>query len=76
MTGRTASGSQWGTGAIGCAEWSGPRLADVLALAGIRADAVDVNVIGLDEAKWARPGVASLVRRCPGDCLRAGRLRL
>ena len=55
VTGRTASGSQWGTGAIGCAEWSGPRLADVLALAGIGADAVDVNVIGLDEAEWARP---------------------
>ena len=30
VTGRAASGSQWGTGAIGCAEWSGPRLADVL----------------------------------------------
>ncbi len=55
VTGRTASGSQWGTGAIGCAEWSGPRLADVLALAGVRADAVDVNVVGLDEAEWARP---------------------
>ena len=55
VTGRTASGSQWGTGAIGCAEWTGPRLADVLALVGIRADAVEVNVIGLDEAEWARP---------------------
>ena len=55
VTGRTASGSQWGTGAIGCAEWSGPRLGDVLALAGVGADAVDVNVIGLDEAEWARP---------------------
>ena len=55
VTGRTASGSQWGTGAVGCAEWSGPRLADVLALAGVRGGAVDVNVIGLDEAAWARP---------------------
>ena len=55
VTGRAASGSQWGTGAIGCAEWSGPRLADVLALAGISADAVEVNVVGLDEAEWARP---------------------
>ena len=55
ITGQTASGSQWGTGAVGCAEWSGPRLADVLALAGVRDDAVDVNVIGLDEAEWARP---------------------
>ncbi len=55
VTGRTASGSQWGTGAIGCAEWSGPSLADALALAGVRDDAVDVNVIGLDDAEWARP---------------------
>lgn len=55
VTGQTASGSQWGTGAVGCAEWSGPRLGDVLALAGVRDDAVDVNVIGLDEAEWARP---------------------
>lgn len=55
VTGRTASGSQWGAGAVGCAEWSGPRLADVLALAGVRRRAVDVNVTGLDEAGWARP---------------------
>ncbi len=55
VTGRTASGSQWGTGAIGCAEWTGPRLADVLALAGLRDNAVDVNVIGLDDGAWARP---------------------
>ena len=55
VTGRTASGSQWGTGAVGCAEWSGPSLADVLARAGVRPDAVDVNVVGLDEAEWERP---------------------
>ena len=55
VTGRTASGSQWGTGAIGCAEWGGPRLADVLALAGVRDDAVDVNIVGMDDAAWARP---------------------
>ena len=55
VTGRTASGSQWGTGAIGCAEWTGPRLADVLALAGVRDDALEVNVIGLDQGAWERP---------------------
>jgi len=54
-TGRTASGSQWGTGAIGCAEWTGPSLADVLALAGVRDDALEVNVIGLDDGAWERP---------------------
>ena len=54
-TGRTATGSQWGAGAVGCAEWTGPRLSDVLELAGVRPDAVDVNVVGLDEVRWARP---------------------
>ncbi len=55
VTGRTASGSQWGTGAIGCAVWTGPSLADVLALAGVRDDALEVNVIGLDDGAWERP---------------------
>ncbi len=55
VTGRTASGSQWGTGAIGCAEWTGPSLADVLALAGVRDEALEVNVIGLDDGAWERP---------------------
>lgn len=54
-TGRTAAGSQWGTGAVGCAEWSGPALADVLAPAGVREDAVDVNVVGTDDGGWERP---------------------
>ncbi|MCY3943438.1 MAG: sulfite oxidase [Gemmatimonadetes bacterium] len=55
VTGRTAAGSQWGTGAVGCAEWSGPSLADVLAVAGVRDDALEVNVIGLDDGAWERP---------------------
>lgn len=55
VTGRTAAGSQWGTGAIGCAEWTGPGLADVLAVAGVRDDALEVNVIGLDDGAWERP---------------------
>ena len=55
VLGQTASGSQWGTGAVGCAEWSGPRLGDVLALAGVRPDALDVNLVGLDDSEWQRP---------------------
>ncbi len=55
VLGQAAAGSQWGTGAIGCAEWSGPRLRDVLALAGLRAGAVDVNLHGLDDSAWQRP---------------------
>ncbi len=54
LTGTPASGGQWGTGAVGCAEWTGPSLADVLELAGIGPDAVDVNLVGLDESVFER----------------------
>ncbi|WP_372346813.1 molybdopterin-dependent oxidoreductase [Streptomyces sp. KL116D] len=37
-----------GRGAIGSARWRGARLADVLRLAGLRRDAVDVLPRGLD----------------------------
>jgi DMSO/TMAO reductase YedYZ molybdopterin-dependent catalytic subunit len=53
-TGRTASGGQWARGGVGCAEWSGPTLASVLALAGVRDTAVDVDVIGLDDGAFSR----------------------
>src|SRR5258708_20399296 len=36
------SGVQWGAGAVGTAEWTGPRLADVLGRAGIRRRAPEV----------------------------------
>ncbi|WP_417601819.1 sulfite oxidase [Pararhodobacter oceanensis] len=35
-----ASGNQWTTGAVGCAEWTGVRLSDVLNAAGIKDTAV------------------------------------
>jgi DMSO/TMAO reductase YedYZ molybdopterin-dependent catalytic subunit len=35
-----ASGNQWTTGAVGCPEWTGVRLADVLKAAGIKDSAV------------------------------------
>lgn len=55
LMGRSAPGTQWGTGGVGCAEWTGVSLAQVLELAGIRSDAVDVNLIGLDESAFSRP---------------------
>lgn len=55
VVGRAAAGGQWGTGGVGCAEWSGPTLASVLALAGVRPNAVDVDLIGLDEGGFSRP---------------------
>jgi DMSO/TMAO reductase YedYZ molybdopterin-dependent catalytic subunit len=55
VVGQAAAGGQWGTGGVSCAEWSGPTLASVLALAGVRSGAVDVDLIGLDEGGFSRP---------------------
>jgi len=41
-------GGQWGEGAMGCAEWVGARLLDVLRAAGLKAGAKDVSFNGLD----------------------------
>lgn len=48
VQGRPAQGTQWMTGAVGNAEWTGVALRDVLVRAGIRDDAVSVLLIGLD----------------------------
>jgi DMSO/TMAO reductase YedYZ molybdopterin-dependent catalytic subunit len=43
-----APGVQWGFGAVGTAEWTGPRLADVLARSGVKPDACEVVFGGAD----------------------------
>jgi len=43
-----AKGNQWGTGAVGCARWTGVRLGDVLREAGIKDDAVYIGYYGAD----------------------------
>ena len=43
-----ASGNQWTTGAIGCPEWTGVRLRDVLEHVGMKDDAVYVGYYGAD----------------------------
>lgn len=42
------TGTQWGNGAMGCAKWTGVRLKDVLAKAGLAAGAARVRFAGLD----------------------------
>ncbi len=42
------AGTQWGNGAMGCAKWTGVRLKDVLAKAGVAAGAKRVRFAGLD----------------------------
>ena len=41
-------GVEWGIGAMGCARWTGARLKDVLARAGVKPEAVEVVVEGAD----------------------------
>ncbi len=43
-----ASGNQWGFGGVGCPRWTGVRLADVLAAAGVRDTAVYTAHYGAD----------------------------
>ena len=42
------AGVEWGHGAMGCARWKGARLKDVLAKAGVPANAVEVVMDGAD----------------------------
>lgn len=43
-----ASGNQWTTGAVGCPEWTGVRLADVLATCGVEDNARYIGYYGAD----------------------------
>lgn len=58
------SGNQWSTGAVGCPEWTGVRLSDILKKAGIKDSAVytahygnDVHLSGDDEKEVISRGV-------------------
>ncbi|MDX5361787.1 MAG: sulfite oxidase [Alphaproteobacteria bacterium] len=59
-----ASGNQWTVGAVGCPEWTGVRLADVLKAAGLKSSAVytahygnDVHLSGDPEKEVISRGV-------------------
>ena len=45
-----ARGNQWGNGGVGCAEWTGVRLADVLKVAGVKPSAVFTGNYGADRS--------------------------
>jgi sulfane dehydrogenase subunit SoxC len=55
VQGRPAKGTNWRLGAVGCAEWTGVPLAEVLDRAGITPDASEVMVESLDAARMRRP---------------------
>ncbi|GGB94213.1 sulfite oxidase [Dyadobacter sediminis] len=59
------SGNQWGQGAVHCAEWTGVRLKDVLADAGIKDDAVYIGYHGKDIHLSRDPKKESISRGVP-----------
>lgn len=60
-----ASGNQWSFGAIGCPEWTGVRLADVLQHAGIMSSAVYTAHYGADMHLSGDPDKVVLSRGVP-----------
>lgn len=60
-----ASGNQWSVGAVGCAEWEGIRLKDVLTAVGLKKDAVYIGYHGADSHLSGDPGKESISRGIP-----------
>jgi DMSO/TMAO reductase YedYZ molybdopterin-dependent catalytic subunit len=60
-----ASGNQWSVGAVGCPEWTGVRLKDVLDFVGVTEDAVYVAYYGADRHASGDPGKAPISRGVP-----------
>jgi DMSO/TMAO reductase YedYZ molybdopterin-dependent catalytic subunit len=61
----SASGNQWSLGAIGCPEWTGVRLRDVLERVGIKQDAVYVAFYGADSHASGDPDLVPISRGAP-----------
>ncbi|MCK5326798.1 MAG: sulfite oxidase [Woeseiaceae bacterium] len=60
-----ASGNQWSIGAVGCPEWTGVRLKDVLEHVGINEDAVYVAYYGADKHASGDPNKVPISRGVP-----------
>ena len=60
-----AKGNQWTTGAVGCAEWTGVRLKDVLNDVGIKSNAVYIGYYGADTHLSGDPNKVSISRGVP-----------
>ena len=55
MLNREAQGPQWHFGGYGIAEWTGVKLSDILKIAGIKDNAIDIMPVGLDSPLGERP---------------------
>lgn len=60
-----ATGNQWTVGAVGCAEWTGVRLRDVLEACGIADNAVYVGYYGADVHLSGDPAKSPISRGVP-----------
>ena len=60
-----ASGNQWSVGAVGCAEWTGVKLKDVLEFCGIKDDAVYIGYYGADTHVSGDPEIVVISRGVP-----------
>jgi len=60
-----ARGNQWTVGAVGCAQWTGVRLSDLLKDVGIKDDAVYVAYYGLDKHLSGDPNKEPISRGVP-----------
>ncbi len=60
-----ASGNQWSNGAIGCPEWTGVRLRDVLDFVGVKDDAVYLAYYGADLHASGDPNKVPISRGVP-----------
>jgi DMSO/TMAO reductase YedYZ molybdopterin-dependent catalytic subunit len=60
-----ATGNQWTVGAVGCPEWTGVRLRDVLEACGLAENAVYVGYLGADTHLSGDPKKAAISRGVP-----------
>ncbi|NCF60187.1 MAG: molybdopterin-dependent oxidoreductase [Gammaproteobacteria bacterium] len=60
-----AAGNQWSVGAVGCPQWTGVRLRDVLEHVGIKDDAVYVAYYGADAHASGDPNKVPISRGVP-----------
>lgn len=60
-----AKGNQWSTGAVGCSQWTGVRLKDVLEDVGIKSDAVYIGYYGKDTHLSGDPTKVVISRGVP-----------
>ncbi len=61
----STKGNQWTTGAVGCAQWTGIRLKDVLEFCGVKKDAVYIGYYGADSHVSGDPERGSISRGVP-----------